>query len=286
MSRGAREIVWVTGAKGRIAQSIINRLDNLRYAIITTDAELDVSDLNAVRSYCEAYRPNYIINCAGIRRDECESLPESQVYRVNTLGPRNIAIAAQEVDAVMVHISSDDVFGRPLYAVNEFDMPHPLSTYGKSKLAGESFVRDLTHRRVIVRSSWVYTALPDDSLVKAIKAARSGGVFEVPANEFASPTSCATLATSIIAIMESGEYGTFHITTEGLCSRYEFAKAVLEDLGLSASCLIPTYNAADSCRVELRNLMLEMNGLITMPSWKEDLEEFIRTHQSVLMREE
>ena len=81
-------------------------------------------------------------------------------------------------------------------------------------------------------------------------------------------------------------HGTFHITTEGLCSRYEFAKAVLEDLGLSASCLIPTYNAADSCRGELRNLMLEMNGLITMPSWKEDLEEFIRTHQSVLMREE
>ena len=139
-------------------------------------------------------------------------------------------------------------------------------------------VRELNPRHIIVRSSWVYTALPTDHLVRIIEMSRQGKTVEVPANQFASPTSSNTYANFVISVMESGEFGTFHASTEGLCSRYEFAKRALELAGVPTTNLVGKQNPEDAYRIELENLMIKMTGIFKMPRWEDDLRAYMADH--------
>ena len=150
--------VWISGANGHLGQALCTRLDREKYQLIATDvAEVDVTVPAEVRAFADANRPDVIINCTGFNdEDGCETDPD-RAYRVNALAPRNLALAADALGAKMVQFSTDDVFAKASHhPYNEFDAPAPESLYGKSKLAGEEFVRTLCHRYLIVRSAWVY----------------------------------------------------------------------------------------------------------------------------------
>ena len=171
MSVESQATVWITGAAGRMGRTISARLDHNRYRVVTTDRELDIVDLQRSLAFAESERPSFVINCAALAsRTEAEANPD-RAYQVNALGARNLAIASASVGATLVHLSTDDLF--PVaseHPFNEFDPTDPPHVYGKSKLAGERFVCELNRRHIIVRSSWVYTAEPDDILPRALKA--------------------------------------------------------------------------------------------------------------------
>ena len=141
MKMGPQDTVWITGAAGRMGQAIEHFLDHSRYKVMTSDIEIDVSNLHEVLNFAESYRPDFVINCAALAsRTEADENPD-KAYKVNALGARNLAIASNNVGATMVHLSTDDLFPENAdRAFNEFDTTNPPHVYGKSKQAGERFV--------------------------------------------------------------------------------------------------------------------------------------------------
>ncbi len=279
MRMGPQDTVWIAGAAGRMGQAIEHCLDHSRYKVMTTDIELDVTDLAAITSYAESYRPDFIINCAALAsRTEADSNPDI-AYKVNALGARNLAIVSAAVGATLVHLSTDDLFPENSdVAFNEFDRTNPPHVYGKSKQAGEAFVREMTERHIIVRSSWVYTARPDDILARALSAARAGKTVPVPANQFACPTSADTFAKFVVAVMESDEFGTFHAACTGITSRFEFFERAFQLAGQPTGNLRGTAKPSQGYRIELDDMMARLTGVFEMPSWEDDLAAFNEAH--------
>lgn len=279
MRLGPQETVWIAGAAGRMGQAIEHALDHSRYKVVTTDAEIDVTDLHEIMNYAESYRPDFVINCAALAsRTEADEDPD-KAYKVNALGARNLAIASNGVGATLVHLSTDDLFPENAdHAFNEFDATNPPHVYGKSKQAGERFVRELCQRHIIVRSSWVYTAQPDDLLGRALKASAQGKTVPVPANQFACPTSADTFARFVLAVMESDEFGTFHAACTGVTSRFEFFERAFALAGQPTGNLRGTANPRQGYRIELDDMMARLTGVFAMPTWEDDLAAFTAEH--------
>ena len=279
MSVESQATVWITGAAGRMGRTISARLDHNRYRVVTTDRELDIVDLQRSLAFAESERPSFVINCAALAsRTEAEANPD-RAYQVNALGARNLAIASASVGATLVHLSTDDLF--PVtseHPFNAFDPTDPPHVYGKSKLAGERFVCELNRRHIIVRSSWVYTAEPDDILPRALKASREGRTVYVPANQFACPTSADTFAKAVVSVMESNEFGTFHAACTGGTSRFEFFERAFELVGEPIGNLRGASKPEHGYRIELDNMMARLTGVFEMPTWEDDLAAFVACH--------
>lgn len=279
MSVEPQATVWITGAAGRMGRTINARLDHDRYRVVTTDRELDIVDLQRSLAFAESEKPSFVINCAALAsRTEAEANPD-RAYQVNALGARNLAIASASVGATLVHLSTDDLFPAVSeHSFNEFDPTDPPHVYGKSKLAGERFVCELNRRHIIVRSSWVYTAEPDDILPRALKASREGRTVYVPANQFACPTSADTFAKAVVAVMESNEFGTFHAACTGVTSRFEFFERAFELVGEPIGNLRGASKPEHGYRIELDNMMARLTGVFEMPTWEDDLAAFVARH--------
>lgn len=273
-----KDTVWVCGAMGKIGSHLVSVLDTTRYNVLATDDELDICDLDAVERFMAANRPSIVINCVGLDAASCEKNP-IEAYRVNALGARNLAIASADIHARIVHLSSDDVFDDGTdECVNEFDTPHPLTIYGKSKLAGEQMVREFNREHIIIRSSWVYGASEYGLLSHMVQASANATKLAIPQDQFAAPTSIDTYTTFILDVIESAEKGIFHVSCDGFCSRYEFAQKAAELLGLRSDCIEPISEPNRAYTIELENLMLKMMSDYAMPTWEKDLAEFVAKH--------
>lgn len=272
--------IWIVGASGHVGSALMRLLDRRQYEILATDKrEVDITDVDAVRTCCRINRPDVIINCAGLTDLQiCEKNPD-QAYLVNALGARNLAQEAQEIDAKLIQISTDDVFGIDRSVpYNEFDFLSPRSVYGKSKAAGEQLVKNLTNRYIIVRSSWVY-GLGKDFVNDVLNAVKNGGVLHVPSNQFSSPTSAKELAKVILEFIEQDAYGTYHAVCQGFCSRYEYAKAILELTGNTDNLVVEPYIDESNNRPRysvLDNLMLRISGMPQPKDWKDALAEYLK----------
>ncbi len=271
--------VWIVGAKGHVGSALAKLLDCRNYELFETDIdEVDVTDKESVASYMRITRPDVIINCAGVTDlKECEANPD-RAYNVNALGARNLAIEANVYESKLIQISTDDVFGGEERIMHsEFDHTAPRSVYGKSKHAGEQLVMSLSNRYAIVRSSWVY-GIGKDYVNIVLDAAEKGGTFEAPINQFSSPTSANALAKVITQLIDNGLYGIYHVVGKGLCSRFEFAKAILEysHKGYALE-LVPveetsgikaTYSVLDT-------MMLRLDCIPEPIDWKEELKNYL-----------
>jgi len=272
--------IWIAGAGGHVGSALVRLLDCRQYEILATDIkEADITDVNAVRTCCRINRPDVVINCAGLTDLQvCEKNPD-KAYLVNALGARNLAQEAQDIDAKLIQISTDDVFGMDRsIPYNEFDFLSPRSVYGKSKAAGEHLVSNLTNRYIIVRSSWVY-GLGKDFVNDVLNAVKNGGVLHVPSNQFSSPTSAQELAKVILEFIEHDAYGTYHAVCQGFCSRYDYAKAILELTGNTDNLKVEPYIDESYNRPRysvLDNLMLRISDMPQPKDWKDALAEYLQ----------
>ena len=269
------KIIWVTGAKGFVGAELCQRFADHGYQVVGTDTELSVGETERMEAFASEVQPLAVVNCAGIRRDATGLSNRINAYEVNALGARNVALAANSCGAIMVQVSSDDVYSSKLEEpVNEFDNPHPDTPYGKSKRAGEAMVRDTMHEHIIVRSSWLYHA-SGGRMKEVLDAAAQGRKVEARLDQFAAPTSIATYADFLVKAIEHRAFGTFHIPSKGRASRYDFAAKVLEYAGYEpGSVLVPTTDRKTSENVVLESLMLEMFG-VDLPTWEEDLLSYM-----------
>lgn len=275
--------VWIAGAGGQLGRALTALLQQeLGAEVFMSDVEdVDIADMHAVSTFVDMNRPNCIVNCAGMTNlDVCEQNVE-RAYAVNALGARNLGIAARKVNAKIIHISTDDVFdGRIKRPLNEFDPAEPQSVYGKSKLAGEILVRELAAKHMIVRSSWIYGDSPNNFVHRVLEAARSGELLKIPEDQISTPTSAKDLARFVVSLLESEEYGIYHASCEGFCTRYEFAEEICRLAGIPANLIPVCTGEADveserPCYTLLDNFMLRVSGIYEMPLWQDSLREFL-----------
>jgi len=274
--------IWITGASGRIGKELVKILkSNTDNRVVATDKDVDITDSKAVMSAVEIYRPDVIINCSSISDEKyCED-NMVEAFKVNALGARNLANAARKVNAKIVQLSTDDVFSsNGDVKLTEFDTPNPVTVYGKSKLAGENYVRELNPKHLIIRSSWVYGSGTSHFFSYVREKATSNESFSVPEYLVSTPTCADTLADFICTVIEKSEYGIFHASSEGSCTRLEFAKEILKGLGANPDLAVPEKSTDGTISSTLlENLMLKMTGLYEMPDWKEDLAKYISNNK-------
>lgn len=272
----------ITGCNGQLGRAL-NELYKGRNDIecINTDvAELDITDNEAVIKFVKEKAPYAIINCAAHTAvDRCED-EEDLAYKINALGPRNLSIAAAEVGCKMVHISTDYVFaGDAKKPYTEFDAPAPVSAYGRTKLAGENFVKEFADKHFIIRTAWLYG--DGKNFVKTmLKLAEDRDEVGVVCDQVGSPTSAMELARAIDALVFTEEYGTYHGTCEGVCSWADFAEEIFKLAGKNTKVnhlttdQYPTKAKRPAYSV-LDNYMLRLTGRYTFADWHDALKEYM-----------
>ncbi|MBI3354298.1 MAG: dTDP-4-dehydrorhamnose reductase, partial [Nitrospirae bacterium] len=286
MAKGKRlrvkKKVLITGSNGMLGSFLLEQLKK-KYSIkgITIE-DADITDFDAVVKVIRKIRPDVVIHTAGYTKvDDCES-NINLAYRVNAIGTRNVAVACQRIDASMVYISTDYVFdGAKNTPYIEFDSANPLSVYGKTKLAGEEFVRQMLNRFYIIRTSWLYGEGGTNFVDTIINKAKTEKVLKIVDDQFGSPTYTKDLADKIGEIIDRERYGIYHITNSGSCSWFEFAKKIVDISHIGHIKLIsiksselnrPAKRPANSV---LQNFMLELEGIPLLRSWEEAVREYV-----------
>lgn len=280
--------IIVTGANGQLGRAI-----NAEYAnctdieLINTDvgnpdiAEMDITNIDKVLSFVREVKPDAIINCAAHTNvDACET-QEELAYKINAIGPRNLAIASSEVGAKLMHISTDYVFdGNGTRPYIEFDAPGPQSAYGRTKLAGEQMVKQFSKEFYIVRTAWLYGDGKNFARTM-LRLATDHDEIKVVNDQVGSPTSAVELAKAIRSLMFTENYGLFHGTCEGDCSWADFATEVLRLAG-SKTKIIPISSeeyGAPANRPHysiLDNYMLRLTGGYTFANWQDAIEVYMK----------
>lgn len=231
--------ILLTGCNGQLGRAIQKEygdtVEFLRTDFIDAEGitRLDISDIDRVMNFARAEKPDAIINCAAFTNvDGCET-NEDAAFKANAIGPRNLAIASRETGAKLIHVSTDYVFeGNGTRPYVESDTPNPVSAYGRTKLAGEQFVRDFADRYFILRTAWLYG--DGKNFVKTmLGAAQSRDEVSVVCDQKGSPTSAVELAKMIHFLEPTENYGIFHATCEGDTNWAEFTEEIYRKAGLS-----------------------------------------------------
>jgi len=253
-------------------------------------SKVDITDEHGVREVFRQLAPDFVIHTAAYTDvDGCERDP-ARAYKVNALGTQNVCLASQDLNIPVMYISTDFVFdGKKNYSYTELDEPHPLNVYGRSKLAGENYVRSLVERYFIVRTSWLYGPHGKNFVETILKLAEEKEEFTVVDDQVGSPTYTKDLAQEMKKLVSSSSCGIYHITNSGSCSWHNFAEEILELAGLRRVKVKPITSKElnrPACRPRFSVLKSTSSGRgaeDTMRSWKEALREYIkrdRRHES------
>ncbi len=270
--------IVITGSKGQLGSSLQQVLGTEELLLMDLP-EYDLTDLKAATEAIRVFCPDVVIHCAAMTNvDGCERDPET-AYRVNVLGTRNVAVAAQQSGAAMVYISTDYVFdgmkGEPYW---EYDDPRPLSVYGRTKWIGEELTRSLVCRHYVVRVAWLYARGAYNNFVKTVlRLSQERGRITMVTDEIGSPTYAPDVARAISQLIRLPAYGIYHLPNSGTCSRYEWAKEILHLAGRNDVELVPSTNYQRPARVpkhvELRNFCAAELGIV-MRDWRQALEDY------------
>lgn len=280
--------IIVTGCNGQLGRAI-NKIyqDSTEYECVNTDVgELDITKVDAVDRFVAEVRPYAIINCAAHTNvNGCETDVDN-AYKINAVGPRNLAIAAARYHAKLMHVSTDYVFdGQARTPYTEFDTPGPKTVYGRTKLAGEDFVKEFAREYFIVRTAWLYG--DGKNFVRTMLAlSEKHDKVTVVGDQFGSPTSADELAKAIAYLLPTGNFGVFHGTCEGITNWADFTREIYRLAGRSTEVETVTTEQYDrnvtgvvAPRPKysvLENYMLKLTTDFMFADWEKAIAEYIK----------
>ncbi|MDO8603578.1 MAG: dTDP-4-dehydrorhamnose reductase [Candidatus Omnitrophota bacterium] len=283
----------VTGANGMLADAFNPLLKNAGYDIYLTDINgidnkqifpMDITDAADVHKVIMGINPDIIFHLAAETDvDKCELKPE-HAYETNARGTENMALAAKDINALFVYISTGSVFnGEKPEPYIESDKPDPISVYGKSKFEGERIVASLLDRYYIFRAGWMIGGYEKDKkfVAKIVDLAKIKKEILVVMDKFGSPTFTRDFSKGIISVVPTEKYGLYHMANKGSCSRLDIAQKIIEYLGKKDVAIKPITSEAFPLpaprgRSEmLSNHRLTLIGLNHMRPWQEALKEYI-----------
>lgn len=281
--------VLVTGSRGMLGADFIKVLTD-RHELIGLDIEeLDITDSNQTLKSLGEIKPEVVINCAAFTDvDGCET-NIYHAFAVNETGPRNLAKACKELDIPLVHFSTDYVFdGTATVPYKESDTPNPQSIYGKSKLAGEQAIREITHKHYIIRTSWLYGENGSNFVRTMLRLSKEKDEIGVVNDQTGSPTYTGDLAKAVAELIMTPAYGTYHITNSGTCTWYEFTLEIFRQAGVNGVKVNPISTEelnrpAPRPRYSvLDNFNWRLQGFKPLRHYKEALTDYLAKEKGVL----
>ena len=289
--------IAITGARGQVGSDCVEVLGaDGRYEILPLGRDdLDIADPGSVQRTISREKPEIIVNCGAFTNvDACEERRE-KAWAVNVTGVKNLAEAARERGAWLIHISSDYVFdgAKPLpQPYVEDDRPSPVSYYGVTKWEGEKAINASGARATILRTAWVYGANGSNFLKTILKLSRATDrkPLRVVNDQMGSLTWSYRVACQIEKIIEHGAIGLYHASAEGRCTWYEAAREFLAIMKVDQEvqpCLTTEFPrpASRPKNSILENRNLKRAGLNVMAHWREDLELFVGKFGALLIDE-
>ncbi len=228
--------ILLAGARGQLGSELAGQLEAAGFGVRGCGSEtLDITDRKRVFEEVRALRPGVIANCGAYTRVDLAERERERAFAVNRDGPANLAEAAREAGAVLVHISTDFVFdGLKSTPYTEADPPNPLGVYGESKLAGEREIMERLEDYMIIRTSWLYGGNGQNFVKTILRHAAEREFLNVVYDQAGTPTWAADLAGALVGIIKgigqgANEYGIYNYSNEGVASWYDFAEAILDE---------------------------------------------------------
>ncbi|MDQ4043529.1 MAG: dTDP-4-dehydrorhamnose reductase [Actinomycetota bacterium] len=266
----------VTGASGQLGRELVDILTGRGHEVVAfSRSELDVADPAVVERAVEAYSPKLVVNAAAYTNVDGSETETGTAYAVNALGPRNLAQSCERWGCELLHVSTNYVFdGEVERPYEPFDLPNPISAYGRTKLAGEEYVKHLSSRWYLVRTAGVYGE--GHNFVRTmLRVAKERDVLKIKDDEFISPTYARDLAEGIAEVIETGLYGLYHLTNSGSCSWYEFAEEIFSLSGTEVEVLpIPTSEYPLPAARPANGVLSTLGGP-SLRHWREALADYL-----------
>lgn len=285
------ETIIVTGCNGQLGRAINKEL-NGKYELVNTDVfqgegitPLDITNVDAVVELARKVKPSAIINCAAYTAVDKQESDVDLSYKINAIGPRNLAIASTEVGAKLVHVSTDYVFeGNGTRPYVEFDKTNPVSVYGKTKLAGEEFVKQFAKESFIIRTAWLYG--DGKNFVKTMLSfSEKYDEVSVVKDQLGTPTSTTELAKAIHYLLPTQNYGTFHGTCEGDTNWADFTEEIFRIAGKKTKVNHVTtqeyvaknpQSAPRPAYSILENYMFKLTSDFMFADWHDAIEQYLK----------
>ncbi|MED3830831.1 dTDP-4-dehydrorhamnose reductase [Priestia megaterium] len=275
--------VLITGANGQLGKELVELFTAKGFEVYGFGRDkMDITNQAQVQEVISTLKPNIVLHSAAHTQvDLAESEPD-QAFLINAYGTRNVAVAAEAVGAKLVYVSTDYVFdGTTDEPYNEFSPTSPLGVYGKSKLAGEQFVRDLHSNFFIVRTSWVYGKHGANFVKTMLKLGQERKELSVVADQIGCPTYTLDLAHAILELVDTQKYGVYHISNSGSCSWYEFAKEIFKvsDMEVQVNpCTTADFPrpAARPANSVFEHMSIKLNNFTSIRHWREALSSFLK----------
>ncbi len=274
--------ILITGSNGMLAKSVKNRF-NKEELICTNVEDLDITNKEKVIKFIEEIKPNYIINCAAYTDADKAEENKEVAEKINSIGPKNLAIAANNVDATLIHISTDYVFGGEKDVKEDYkedDEKKTTMVYGITKLKGEENILDNTNKYYIFRTAWLYGE--GKNFVRTmLKLGKENEEVKVVSDQHGSPTYAVDLVDIIAqAIEKKIPYGIYHATNLGYTTWYEFTKDIFEIANIKCKVQPVTTEEFPRTAKRPKNSQLSKEKLlsqgIVIPEYKDALKRYLK----------
>jgi len=274
----------ITGAKGQLAREFIRLFlqKDIKYLALSKE-ELDISNLNETKKLVKEYKPNFIINCAAYNFVDKAEEEWEKAFLINGIRVKNLLLSACEVNSVFIHFSTDYVFdGNKKEPYSIADTPNPINKYGISKLLGEKFILQLGYTKYyLIRVSWVFGDGKSSFIIKLLDWMKNTDGLKMVDDQISSPTYTEDLTRAVFDLIKSESYGLYHITNSGYCSKYEWARFIVDRLNWNGR-LKPIKSEEFNAPAKrphfsvLNNFPLKETIGYSLPIWQEATEKFLK----------
>jgi dTDP-4-dehydrorhamnose reductase len=277
--------ILIVGGRGMLGTDLMEAFSSVHDTTEMDLPELDITQLEQCHAKLKKFRADVVINAAAFTQvDACEAR-EKEAFLVNGDGAGNLAIAAAASGAMLVHYSTDYVFdGQKEAAYVEEDLPNPQNVYGKSKLLGETLIREHCPNHLILRTSWLFGPNGSNFIRTIVNAARKGNPLRVVNDQKGSPSYSKDLAAQTLRMIAAGCRSTYHVTNSGYCTWYELASEAVAWAGMQSIPIAPV-SSSEFPRPALRpansvlaNAHLERDGLLLMRPWQAAVREYVERY--------
>ncbi|WP_018962764.1 dTDP-4-dehydrorhamnose reductase [Coprothermobacter platensis] len=277
----------IIGKSGQLTKAFQQLLAEKEEPFIAlSHEEADVSNYAQLKNVFEQYKPDFVLNCSAYNNVDKAEMEYEEAFKINSIGPYNLALLSQEYGAFLVHYSTDYVFDgtktEGLYT--EEDKPNPLNKYGLSKRVGERLSLELCTNKsmLLFRTSWVFGEGTQNFIHKVLGWVKNEDVLKISADEVSVPTCSTRIALVTYEAIRQGVSGLYHLVSSGYASRYEWAKAILNVYGINRV-VIPV--PADTFELPAKRPSFsamsneKINHLLNLdiPNWMEELSTFARS---------
>ncbi|MBQ6625077.1 MAG: dTDP-4-dehydrorhamnose reductase [Clostridia bacterium] len=274
--------VLVTGVNGQLGFDVVRELEERNIECKGVDVgDFDITNKDDTICFIKNYSPDAVIHCAAYTAVDMAEDDAENCHKVNCVGSRNIALACRDIDAKMIYISTDYVFGAQGENFIEVDdLKNPENVYGKTKLDGENEVQEICDKHFIVRTSWVF-GINGNNFVKTMRrVGQTNSEVSVVGDQIGSPTYTFDLSKLLCDMVASEKYGVYHATNENICSWAEFCEEIfrLSDISSRVNKITTEQYGAKAKRPKnsrLSKKCLDDAGFMRLPDWQDALKRYI-----------